>query len=183
MQLIDRLAIPVDAAIIDIGGGASTLVDDLESRGFADLTVLDVSDLALVEVRRRLGESKNVRLLRRDLLAWTPDRRFDVWHDRAVFHFLTDPNERQTYGRVLRSALSPNGTVIMATFAPDGPPTCSGLPVVRHSASDLAEFLGADFELVEKVREVHLTPDGATQPFTWVAARHRIDEPGGCVGS
>jgi hypothetical protein len=104
-----------------------------------------------------------------------------VWHDRAVFHFLTDPKERQTYGRVLRSALKPRGTVIMATFAPDGPPTCSGLPVIRHSASDLAEFLGADFGLVERVREVHVTPDGATQPFTWVAARYRIGGPGECI--
>lgn len=173
IELVERLAIPNDAAVIDIGGGASLLVDALADRGFRDLTVLDVSKTALEMVReRRSGSSGPIALLHEDVLGWKPDRRFDLWHDRAVFHFLVNGNDRETFLGTLRSALRPGGIVIMATFAIDGPEFCSGLPVARYSPADLAEILGPDFEVVEQFREEHNTPAGVVQPFTWLAARN-----------
>jgi 2-polyprenyl-3-methyl-5-hydroxy-6-metoxy-1,4-benzoquinol methylase len=171
VELISRLKIPTEAAIIDIGGGASQLVDGLVRLGFSDLSVIDISETALEEVRRRLGPDSHVRLLHEDLLSWNSERRYDLWHDRAVFHFLVDPEDRETYLRTLRSALRPNGTVIMATFAKDGPEYCSGLPVERYSSDELAGVLGGDFEVVEHFDENHVTPAEAIQPFTWIAAR------------
>jgi trans-aconitate methyltransferase len=114
-----------------------------------------------------------VRCVEADILEWEPDRRYDLWHDRAVFHFLVDEHDRDHYLATLTDALAPGGRVIIATFADDGPETCSGLPVQRYTAEDLATALGASFELVETRREVHVTPRGASQPFTWVAARKR----------
>jgi SAM-dependent methyltransferase len=175
IELIERLETPTDASVIDIGGGASLLVDALLERGFSDLSVLDVSKSALDAVRERLGPTKPVALLHQDLLGWKPERRFDLWHDRAVFHFLVDRSDRATYLQTLRSALRPGGAVVMATFASDGPEYCSGLPVARYSSVDLAEILGPDFAVVEQLREEHVTPAGATQPFTWVAARNVVD--------
>jgi hypothetical protein len=107
------------------------------------------------------------------LLSWRPDRQFDLWHDRAVFHFLVASEDRDTYLRTMRLAVRDNGFVVLGTFAPDGPHTCSGLPVAGYSASDLAELLGAEFEALDTRREEHITPSGAIQPFTWVAARMR----------
>jgi len=135
------------------------------------VTVLDISRSALDASRGRLADPASVSYFHDDLLAWQPSRRYDVWHDRAVFHFLVDEEDRQTYGRTLRSALAPGGFVILATFAPDGPPTCSGLPVVRYSAETLADTLGATFERLEVRREEHTTPRGSTQHFTWIAGR------------
>jgi len=112
-----------------------------------------------------------VRCVRADLLEWEPDRRYELWHDRAVFHFLVDEHDRDRYRATLADALAPGGRVIVATFADDGPEMCSGLPVRRYTAEDLVAALGEGFELVETRREVHLTPRGASQPFTWVAAR------------
>lgn len=172
IELIERLGIAKDAAVIDIGGGASTLADGLLDRGFTDVSVLDISKAALAEVRQRRGFNTSLSLLREDLLAWKPERRYDLWHDRAVFHFLTDADDRDTYLTTLHSALKPGGFVIMATFAPDGPEYCSGLPVSRYSATDLAETLGPEFRVVELLTEEHLTPAGDVQPFTWVGARH-----------
>jgi SAM-dependent methyltransferase len=171
VELIERLGTPKDASLIDIGGGASLLVDTLIGRGFSDLTVLDVSKSALNAVRERLGPTNSVALLHEDLLDWKPERRFDLWHDRAVFHFLVEGDDREKYLRTLRSALRPGGAVVMATFALDGPEYCSGLPVARYSCADLAEILGSDFVIVEQLREEHFTPAGAIQPFTWMAAR------------
>lgn len=171
IELIERLAIPRTAAVIDIGGGASALVDGLLERGYADVSVLDVSKAALSEVRRRLAPGASVSLLEEDLLAWRPERQYDLWHDRAVFHFLVDVSQAETYLRTLRSALRPEGYTIMATFAPDGPEYCSGLPVSRYSASGLAERLGPSFDVVETLRAEHVTPAGVVQPFTWVVAR------------
>lgn len=170
--LIERLGIPQSAAIIDIGGGASVLADTLLDRGFTDVSVLDVSEAALAEVCQRLGAHASVSLVQEDLLAWSPERRYDLWHDRAVFHFLVDPSDQGIYLKTLHSALRPGGSVIMATFAPDGPRYCSGLPVSRYSSADLAEMLGPQFQVIEASRDHHVTPAGVEQPFTWVVARH-----------
>jgi 2-polyprenyl-3-methyl-5-hydroxy-6-metoxy-1,4-benzoquinol methylase len=172
--LIERLNVASDAAIIDIGGGASLLVDALLERGFRDVSVLDVSETALGTVRQRLGTGAPGSLLHQDLLAWKPERHFDLWHDRAVFHFLVDPSERRRYIDTVRSALCPGGAVIIATFALDGPESCSGLPVARYSSADLTEILGPEFEVIEQTREEHVTPGGVTQPFTWLAVRWRV---------
>jgi 2-polyprenyl-3-methyl-5-hydroxy-6-metoxy-1,4-benzoquinol methylase len=172
IQLIERTGIAQGAAIIDIGGGASLLADALLDRGFTDVSVLDVSKAALAEVRQRLDSNASVSLLQEDLLSWSPERQYDLWHDRAVFHFLVAPSDRDTYLRTLRSALRPNGFIVLATFASDGPEYCSGLPVCRYSSADLAEVLGSTFQVIETFRDQHVTPAGVEQPFTWLAARH-----------
>ncbi len=171
IELIERLGIPKHAAVIDIGGGASLFADALLERGFTDVSVLDVSRAALAEVRKRLGASTSVSLLHEDLLDWNPERHFDLWHDRAVFHFLVDPNDREIYLRALRTALLPNGFVVIATFASDGPEYCCGLPVSRYTSAGLAKALGTQFQVVEAFQDVHVTPAAMEQPFTWLAAR------------
>ncbi len=168
VELIERLGIRGGAAVIDIGGGASVLADELLDRGFSDVSVLDASKTALETVRQRRGIDSHLSLLNRDLLAWKPERHFDLWHDRAVFHFLVDSSDRKQYIYTLRSALRPDGIVIMATFALGGPEYCSGLPVARYSAAELAEILGPEFDVIEQSREEHVTPGGVTQPFTWL---------------
>jgi hypothetical protein len=134
--------------------------------------VLDVSGAALEVAQSRLGDAP-VRWLQQDLLTWEPDRRYELWHDRALFHFFVDPADRDRYLELIRTALRPNGYVILATFASDGPPQCSGLPVTRWSADELGTFLGEDFEMLERRREDHQTPGGDVQPFTWVVARYK----------
>jgi len=169
LELIGRAAPNVSARVIDVGGGASTLVDGLLERGYTDITVLDVSDTALAKVRARLGDAASrVRWLSSDALTVElPDAHYDVWHDRAVFHFLIDRVDRDTYMTQVRRAVRPGGYVLIATFAEDGPMTCSGLPVARYSAESLrAEFDGG-FELVENVHEQHRTPSGSLQPFVY----------------
>ena len=164
---IQRSGLPRQGAIIDVGGGASTLVDDLLERGFVDLSVLDVAGTALAAARARQGpRATQVRWIEGDVLtAELPP--VDLWHDRAVLHFLTDPQDRSHYVHQLESSLRPAGHVILATFAPDGPQRCSGLPVMRYSADDLADLLGPRFELVETEREEHRTPLGTVQAFTY----------------
>lgn len=173
LELVEALEVPHGAAIIDIGGGASSLVDDLLRRGFTDLSVLDVSKTALADARSRVGESAPVSWLCQDVVSWNPDRRYDLWHDRAVFHFLTDDADRKSYLDVLESGIAPNGALVMATFAEDGPRLCSGLPVARYSPHSLSVVLGPGWEVVEARREVHTTPTGGRQPFTWIAAKVR----------
>jgi hypothetical protein len=175
LELIETLAIERGAAVVDVGGGASNLVDHLIERGFSDLSVLDVSRAGLAEGRRRLEAEAPVVWLCEDLLVWRPARRSDLWHDRAVFHFLVSPDERDTYLRTLRSAVGGDGFVVLGTFAADGPPRCSGLPVARYSVADLTELLGPRFELLATRREEHMTPKGAIQPFAWVAGRIQAD--------
>jgi trans-aconitate methyltransferase len=170
LQIFDALGVAQEAGIIDVGGGTSTLVDALIRRGFTDLTVLDISKTALSASRERLGAQSSVTWVEADLLAWAPARLYDVWHDRAVFHFLSS-TEVETYRDLLLEALIPGGLAIMATFAPDGPERCSGLPVTRYSAEQIAAVLGSDLEVVDQRREAHTTPSGAVQPFTWIAAR------------
>ncbi len=171
LELIDALGVPPDAAVIDVGGGASTLVDHLVEQGFSDVSVLDVSAAALAEARGRLGDAAPVSWLHEDLLLWRPERRFDLWHDRAVFHFLVSPDERAMYLATLGAAIETDGFVVLATFAPQAPEFCSGLPVARYSVDDLTDLFGVGFELVQTRREEHVTPGGSTQPFTWVAGR------------
>ena len=172
LELIDALGVRPSAGVIDVGGGSSRLVDELAARGFTDLTVLDVSPTALDIACRRLDQPARVSWLPADILTWTPTRQWDVWHDRAVFHFLTDAAERATYLRRLGYALAPAGVFIVGTFAQHGPDHCSGLPVVRYDKDELGKTILAAIPaatIVATRDETHTTPTGTTQPFTWVA--------------
>jgi hypothetical protein len=170
LAFIDRLGVPKGAPVIDVGGGASLLVDRLLGWGYTDLTVLDVSSTALEIAGRRIDDPVHVRWLHEDIMAWQPERRYALWHDRAVFHFLTNAAERVKYLTIMRQALCDSGALIIATFAADGPGRCSGLPVARYEAGDLERLLDG-FTVVESTREEHMTPDGIVQPFTWIAAK------------
>ena len=178
LGLVDELAVPVDAAVVDVGGGASTLVDHLLARGHTDVTVLDVSARALAAARSRIGASAAVAWVHADLLSWRPERRYDLWHDRAVFHFVVDPADRARYRATLLAVLAPGGAVVLATFAADGPEFCSGLPVARYSPGELADAIGDDFDVVATRRDEHHTPQGVVQPFSWIAARRRDGRSG-----
>ena len=168
MRLIAAAGATEDTAIIDIGGGSSVLIDQLLDGDFSDVTVLDISERALKGSAERLGaRAAEVHWIVGDILAWMPARAYDIWHDRAVFHFLTDERDRAAYRATLLRGLHPHGTVILGTFAEDGPEKCSGLPVHRWSAEALAAELGPGFRLIEALRETHRTPGGAGQPFTW----------------
>ena len=170
LALIRSVAPALETPIIDVGGGASTLVDGLLAAGYRRLTVLDLSLSALALARRRLGGSTADRVtwLEADVLsAVLPQGHFDVWHDRAVFHFLTWPADRAAYVEQVRLSVKPGGYVLVATFAEDGPARCSGLPVVRYSSDELHDEFGAAFRLVQSVREEHITPAGARQAFVY----------------
>jgi SAM-dependent methyltransferase len=177
LAMIAAAGVGAEAAIIDIGAGASTLVDRLLWAGFHDLTALDVSAQALAVSQARLGDRATaVDWIAADLTAWSPAaHRYDLWHDRAVFHFLTDEIERHAYRAALSRALRPGGQAILATFAPTGPERCSGLPVQRYSAEALAREFGDNFELVASAAETHHTPAGGAQDFTWCRLRKRRD--------
>lgn len=169
LKLIVGTGVSSQAGIIDIGGGASTLVDDLLMRGFKNITVLDISSIALGTSQARLGESaQTVTWLEADVLDTPlPKHTYDVWHDRAVFHFLTDSRDRRQYVAALEHAVKPMGHVIMATFGLDGPTKCSGLDVVRYNPDDLRAELDDQFMLVESYSETHRTPAGTTQQFIY----------------
>ncbi len=173
LHLIQATAVPLDASIIDVGGGASTLVDDLLDHGYSNLSVLDLSASALHAARQRLGtHSARVQWIEANVTsALLPFHHFDVWHDRAVFHFLTSPQERQAYVTAVLRSVKPGGHVIVATFAEDGPTQCSGLPVMRYSASELHAEFGAPFTLLQHKREEHHTPAGAVQKFIYCYCR------------
>lgn len=168
-----REAVPATAAIIDIGGGASILVDALLSSGYHRLSVLDLSPAALATARTRLGKAAaGVTWIEGDVLdVRLPKGGFDLWHDRAVFHFLTDGSERKHYVHQLDHALVADGHVVIATFAPEAPDRCSGLPVIRYSPEQLHAELGPGFRLVESARHDHRTPAGLTQAFTYCLFR------------
>ncbi len=173
LALIEAAGLAPATPAIDVGGGASPLVDALLARGWSDLTVLDISGAALAHARARLGEAaRGVRWIEADVTGWTPEPgRYGLWHDRAVLHFLTAPEARARYAERLRAALRPGGWAVIATFAPDGPERCSGLPVRRYDAALLRETLGDGLELVEERRETHRTPAGAEQRFAWFLLR------------
>ena len=173
LDLIRRAAPETSARIIDVGGGASRLVDALSRTGYSDLTVLDLSPTALAQARARLGDAAGrVCWLEVDVLnAKLPDAQFDLWHDRAVFHFLTSPSDRDAYLAQVRRAVRPGGHLLVATFAEDGPTKCSGLPVARYSADALHSEFGGAFQLVESTREQHVTPSGTVQSFVYCLCR------------
>lgn len=169
LALIEQANGDRNTPILDVGGGESTLADDLLAAGYRDVSVLDISQEALDHTKARLGPaSENVTCLCSNILdANLPAGRYGVWHDRAVFHFLTDPAQRATYVRQASLAVRTGGHVIVSTFSPDGPKKCSGLDVVRYDADSLNKEFGSRFRLVETVQELHQTPFGTTQPFLY----------------
>ena len=169
LSWIKELALARDAPIIDVGGGASTLADDLLDAGYQSLTALDISESALTCVKTRLGKrAERVTWLTGDITSVElPARHYALWHDRAVFHFLTDPEQQRHYRKQLLKALMPEGHLIIGTFAPEAPPTCSGLPVQRYSADTLNRTLGVEFELIREHKEQNVTPGGVEQMYLY----------------
>ena len=165
LTLIEETGSP-SSAVIDIGGGASHLVDGLLNRGFLDLTILDLSSAALAAAKARVGRrAERIKWIVADITTWKPSRVYDVWHDRATFHFMVAESDRAAYLSRLARVLRPGGHAIIATFAPDGPEQCSGLPVRRYDAEALGQALGAGFQLMGTRRHEHVTPWGTSQAF------------------
>jgi trans-aconitate methyltransferase len=170
--MLDAAGVTPADPVVDVGGGASRLVDQLVARGFPDVTVVDVSAEAVRLAQERLGEhAGRVQWIVRDVLTWEPDRAWRCWHDRAVLHFFTTPTARDAYLRCLQAATRTGSMAIIATFALDGPERCSGLPVARYDAKQLADLLGRAWQVVAVARDIHTTPFGAVQPFTWTTFR------------
>lgn len=169
LQLIHATGVNYDASIIDVGGGASTLIDDLQKEGYQNLTVLDLSDAALNAAKSRLGVlASKINWIEADVTQIDlPIRHYDIWHDRAVFHFLTLPEERSAYIQLVKRSVIPGGNVIIATFAEYGPAKCSGLPVMRYRVDELQAAFGASFVLVNHEKKVHYTPLGSAQQFIY----------------
>jgi ubiquinone/menaquinone biosynthesis C-methylase UbiE len=166
LELIEAAGVSKDASIIDVGGGASRLVDALVGRGYDKITVLDLSEAALAVAKARMGDkAPSVNWIVADATNWESAAKFDVWHDRAAFHFLTGEHDRAAYIARLKRALRPGGTAIIASFSPQGPEKCSGLPVQRYSPTSLGEILGPMFELMETREHEHRTPWGSVQSF------------------
>lgn len=166
LELIAATGAGPESAIVDIGGGASRLVDALLARGYQAITVLDLSETALRTAKDRIGQgAQAARWIAADVTVWEPTEQYDVWHDRAAFHFLTDPRDREAYKERLMKALRPGGQAIIGTFSLQGPEKCSGLPVVRYDARSLGDFLGPAFRLMETRDHEHRTPWGASQHF------------------
>ncbi len=176
LRLIDTLDVAHDRPVLDVGGGRSTLVDDLLSRGFSDVSVLDLSSVALEETRQRLGAKADaVHWIVGDVTA-SELSPVALWHDRAVFHFLVDAGDRARYVAAASRAVQPGGYLIIGVFAADGPERCSGLPVARYDAPALAGLFKDSFELIANSRDVHHTPSGGSQAFTYVVLRRRGGE-------
>jgi 2-polyprenyl-3-methyl-5-hydroxy-6-metoxy-1,4-benzoquinol methylase len=169
LDLIERVAGDRSMSIIDVGGGESTLIDDLIGRGYRNVTVMDISQTAIEHTKRRMGSaSQQVTWLVDDITqAQLPSYSCDVWHDRAVFHFLSEPAQRVAYVRQVASAVKPGGHVIIAAFGPEGPSKCSGLDVMRYDADSLHAEFGTRFRLMESSKELHRTPVGTTQQFLY----------------
>lgn len=175
LDLIRATGVTPGAAIIDIGGGESRLADALLDEGFHALTVLDLSGSALAAAKARLGpRSAKVAWIAADVTAWESSETYDLWHDRAAFHFLTEAVGRQAYAECVAKAVRTGGHVIIGTFAPDGPERCSGLPVVRHDAASIGVVLGQRFALVHSRRHDHVTPAGRTQRFQFSLFRREL---------
>ena len=168
MELIQQTGAGEDEPIIDVGGGASVLADYLCKAGFTHLSVLDISENALAVARRRLGAyADRITWLEADITAFKPPQQYAVWHDRAVFHFLTDPSDRKQYVNVLTEALQPGGHLIIAAFAIGGPTKCSGLNIVQYDTAKLTSELGDDFKLIDEFEEIHITPANKAQKFRY----------------
>lgn len=176
LDLIRATGLGKDAGIIDVGGGASTLVDDLLANGYSDLTVLDLSAHAMEAARKRLGKDEcRVRWIEADITEVDlPPKRYDIWHDRAVFHFLTTPEQREAYVQTVFRSVKPGGHVIVATFAEDGPLECSGLPVMRYRPEELHDQFGQAFTLLKHQKEAHHTPAGKVQQFVYCYCRRAV---------
>ena len=173
LDLVTKAVADRDARIVDVGGGEATLVDDLLAVGYRHVDVLDLSEKALQVAKDRLGEAAaSVGWLRGDVTTYAFEvNHYDLWHDRAVFHFLTEPTQRQAYVQQVMRAVKPGGHVIVATFGPEGPKQCSGLDVVRYDADSLHDQFGPRFELVEHQVEEHMTPNGTRQQFIYCMCR------------
>jgi SAM-dependent methyltransferase len=172
LELIALAGLSTDAAIIDIGGGASRLVDALVERKIGKITVLDLSAAALDAAKERLGDRRaDVKWVVADVTTWEPPQTYDLWHDRAAFHFLTDASDRSAYVGHLKKAVRPGGHVIIGTFALDGPERCSGLPIMRYDAGILGTILGTEFQLMDTRRHDHTTPWDAVQRFQFSTFR------------
>ena len=167
LEIVSSLGVQLDAPLIDIGGGASRLADELVALGYTDVSVLDLSEVALRDAQARVGAAAT--WLHEDVLAWQPKRRYALWHDRAVLHFFTEDRERQAYLQALEAAVPVGRLVVFGVFAPEGPERCSGLPVKRYAAADLERLLGDRYVLRIGRSETHETPSGVHQPFTWAA--------------
>ena len=168
LQLIRKTQVALDAPIIDVGGGASRLVDKLSEEGYTNVGVLDVSAKALAQAKDRLADMAcGVKWYEEDVTEFSPPHRFWVWHDRAVFHFLTTKADRDKYISVLKQSLEPGGHLIIMTFAIDGPTKCSGLDIAQYDADKLMAELGQGFKLIETGHEVHITPAGKQQKFAY----------------
>lgn len=174
LRLIRETGLDKTSPLIDVGGGASTLVDALNAQGYTSITVLDVSASALGHARERLGSrAGEVEWYEADITAFEPLHRFQAWHDRAVFHFLTEKEDRQRYVETLKKSLSPGGHLIMMAFAIGGPEKCSGLDIVQYDAEKMCLELGPDFDLIDTGLELHLTPAGGEQKFAWFRFIHQ----------
>lgn len=173
LQMILNTNVSKDAAIIDVGGGSSTLVDDLLQHGFADVSILDISGKALENSKERLGQkSESVEWIEADITQVSlPENHYDVWHDRAVFHFLTDENDRRKYVELVKKSLKVGGHIIVASFGLNGPKKCSGLDVVQYSPDSMHHEFGKSFELVKSISETHETPFNTTQEFIYCYCR------------
>lgn len=178
LEWIELLSLASATPIIDVGGGASTFVDDLLDAGFTDVTVLDIAAPALEQTKRRLGKrAKSVTWLGGDVATIElPENAYGLWHDRAVFHFLTDDADRRAYRRNLLHALRPGGYLLIGTFSPEAPPTCSGLPVMRYDRENLVDLLGAPFALERHDKSLHVTPGGVEQMYSHCLFRHKAEE-------
>jgi hypothetical protein len=166
LEWIAATGVAPEAALIDVGGGASTLVDELLARGHTDITLLDVSGEVLELVGKRLGERRRfVELIALDVTTFRPSRTYALWHDRAVFHFMTDEPGRRGYLEALLAGTHPGSHILLSTFGPEGPTRCSGLPTARYDADALATALGRSFRLMRSALEIHTTPGGAAQQF------------------
>ena len=172
LELIERAGADPKTGAIDVGGGTSTLVNELLEQGFENLAVLDVAGQALELARARLDDrADQVQWIEADVTEFEPPQQWGLWHDRAVFHFLTDASDRKAYRRALEAGVAPGGSAVISAFSLEGPERCSGLDVVRYSPESLADELGAAFELVEARDEVHVTPTGAEQAFVYCLFR------------
>jgi len=172
LRMLDAAGVTAAARVVDVGGGASPLAGVLLDRGFGDVTVVDFSAAGIAYAQRSLGaRAEQVRWVAADVRNWAPDIRYHVWHDRAVFHFLTSTQDRQQYLQVLDYATEPGAIAVFGCFAPDGPRHCSGLPVARYSSLDLADQLGTQWMVISHAREEHVTPTDAIEPYCWTALR------------
>jgi len=174
LTLISRTGATVTTSVVDVGAGASLLADRLVEQGHSDLTLVDVSKVALDATADRLAEGA-VRLTVADVLEWEPDRQWDLWHERAMFHFVNTDDDIEHYRQLVARAVVPGGHAVIGTFSEQGPLTCSGLPVARYSPDELAAVFAPEFELQWSEYETHITPTGDAQEFSWVVLRRRTD--------